>query len=172
VEKVSIVDYIKNLPFFEEFTDSEKSSILGKKALLEEYQLGETILEEGATESWLYVVLKGKVGLYKSIHDNVDDGRISLKDSEEILVKEIDIGSIFGEISLITDRPRNVTARAASTDVSVIKITKEILESFDQSIQMKIQKQLLTQLAENLDNMNTESIKLKLIIKKKLNLKV
>ena len=100
--------------------------------------------------------------------ENVDDGRISLKSSEEILVKKIEIGSIFGEISLITSRPRNVTARAASKDVSVIKITKEILESFEQSIKTKIQKQLLTKLAENLDEMNTESIKLRSIIKKKL----
>jgi hypothetical protein len=49
-----------------------------------------------------------------------------------------------------------------------MKITKEILESFEQSTQMKIQKQFLTKLAENLDDMNTECIKLKSIIKKKL----
>ena len=100
--------------------------------------------------------------------DNVDEGRISLTDSEEIVVKELEIGSIFGEISLITGRPRNVTARAASKDVSVIKITKEILESFEQPTQIKIHKQFLTKLAENLDDMNTECIKLKSIIKKKL----
>ena len=84
------------------------------------------------------------------------------------MAKELEIGSIFGEISLITGRPRNVTARAASKDVSVIKITKEILESFEQPTQIKIQKQFLTKLAENLDDMNTECIKLKSIIKKKL----
>jgi CRP-like cAMP-binding protein len=168
VEKISVVDYIKNLPFFEEFTESEKTSLLEKQGLLEEYQQDETIISQGAIESWLYVVLKGTVGLYKSIDENVDDGRISLQSSEEILVKKIEIGSIFGEISLITSRPRNVTARAASKDVSVIKITKEILESFEQSIKTKIQKQLLTKLAENLDEMNTESIKLRSIIKKKL----
>ena len=128
MEKISVVDYIKNLPFFEEFTESEKTSLLEKQGLLEEYQQGETIISQGAIESWLYVVLKGTVGLYKSMDENVDDGRISLKSSEEILVKKIEIGSIFGEISLITSRPRNVTARAASKDVSVIKITKEILE--------------------------------------------
>ena len=48
------------------------------------------------------------------------------------------------------------------------KITKEILESFEQPTQMKIQKQFITKLAENLDDMNTECIKLKSIIKKKL----
>ena len=168
MEKVSVVDYIKNLPFFEEFTDNEKSLLLDKKGVFEKYQQGETIIKQGAVESCLYVILLGKVCLYKSIDDNVEEGRISLTDSEEIMVKELEIGSIFGEISLITGRPRNVTARAASKDVSVIKITKEILESFEHPTQMKIQKQFLTKLAENLDDMNTECIKLKSIIKKKL----
>ena len=168
MEKISILDYIKNLPFFADFTESEKSSLLEKEGIFEKYQEGETIIKQGAIESWLYVVLQGKVGLYKSIDDNLDEGRISLKDGEEIMVKEIEIGSIFGEISLITDRPRNVTARATSKDVSVIKITKEILESFEQPTQIKIHKQFLTKLAENLDDMNTECIKLKSIIKKKL----
>ena len=38
MEKVSVVDYIKNLPFFEEFTDNEKSSLLEKKGVFEKYQ--------------------------------------------------------------------------------------------------------------------------------------
>ena len=168
MEKISVVDYIKNLPFFEAFDEKEKSSILEKEGLVEKYQEGETIIQQGAVESWLYVILMGKVGLYKSIDDSVTEGRISLTDSEEIMVKELEIGSIFGEISMITGRPRNVTARATSKDASVMKITKEILESFAQPIQMKIQKQLLRKLSENLDDMNTECIKLKAVIKKKL----
>ena len=168
MEKISILDFIKNLPFFDEFTESEKSSLLKEEGIFEKYQEGETIVKQGATESWLYIVLQGKVGLYKSIDDNVNEGRISLKNSEEILVKEIEIGAIFGEISLITDRPRNVTAYATSKEVSVIKITKSILDNFEKSIQMKIQKQLILKLAENLDNMNTECFNLKSFIKQKL----
>ncbi len=169
MEKISILDFIKNLPFFAEFTESEKSSLLNEEGIFEKYQEGETIIKQGAIESWLYVVLQGKVGLYKSIDNNIDDGRISLKDSEEILVKEIEIGAIFGEISLITDRPRNVTARATSNDVSVIKITKSTIDKFEQPIQMKIQKQLILKLAESLDNMNSVCFKLKSFIESKSN---
>ncbi len=168
MEKISLVDYIKNLPFFEEFSENEKSLILGKEGLVEKFQEGETIIQQGAVESWLYIILMGKVGLYKSIDDGTVEGRISLTESEEIMVKELEIGSIFGEISMITGRPRNVTVRAKSKDVSVMKITKEILESFEKPIQMKIQKQLLKRLSENLDDMNSECIKLKGVINKKL----
>ena len=166
MEKISIIDFIKGLPFFEDFSDEEKSSLVNKKGLFEKYNEGDTIVKQGAIESWLYVVLLGKIRLSKTIEDEVGKGRISLTDAEEITVKELEIGSIFGEISLLTDRPRNVTARAASSEVAVLKITKEILESFDRNIQMKFQKQLLVKLAEHLDDMNTEYIKLKSTIKK------
>lgn len=166
MEKISIIDFIKGLPFFEDFSDEEKSSLVNKKGLFEKYNEGDTIVKQGAIESWLYVVLLGKICLSKTIEDEVGKGRISLTDAEEITVKELEIGSIFGEISLLTDRPRNVTARAASSEVAVLKITKEILESFDRNIQMKFQKQLLVKLAEHLDDMNTEYIKLKSTIKK------
>ena len=168
MEKISIIDFIKSLPFFEDFSEEEKSSLVNKKGLFEKYNEGDIIVKQGAIESWLYVVLLGKVRLSKTVEEEVEEGRISLTDAEEIIVKELEIGSIFGEISLLTDRPRNVTARAASKDVAVLKITKEILESFDRNIQMKFQKQLLVKLAENLDDMNTECVKLKSTIKKGL----
>ena len=168
MEKISILDFIKSLPFFEHFSEDEKSSLINSKGLFEKYSTGEIIIKQGAIESWLFIILQGKIKLSKEVNSNIDKSRISLTDSEEIVVKELDIGSIFGEISLITDRPRNVTARASSNEVAVLKITKEILESFDKSIQMKFQKQLLTKLAENLDDMNTEFIKLKAVIKKGL----
>ena len=166
MEKISIIDFIKGLPFFEDFSDEEKSSLVNKKGLFEKYNEGDIIVKQGAIESWLYVVLLGKVRLSKTVEEEVEEGRISLTDAEEITVKELEIGSIFGEISLLPDRPRNVTARAASSEVAVLKITKEILESFDRNIQMKFQKQLLVKLAENLDDMNTECVKLKSTTKK------
>ena len=161
IEKISILDFIKSLPFFEQFTDDEKSELINKEGVFEKYKEGDIIIGEGKIESWLFVTLLGKVRLTKSLTDNADKGRISLKEPVDITVKELEIGSIFGEISLITKRPRNVTVIAASPDVAVMKVTEEMLEGLDKSIQMKFQKQLLLKLAENLDDMNTEWIKLK-----------
>ena len=161
IEKISVLDFIKSLPFFEQFTDDEKSELINKEGVFEKYKEGDIIIREGKIESWLFVILLGKVRLTKSLTDNADKGRISLKEPVDITVKELEIGSIFGEISLITKRPRNVTVIAASPDVAVMKVTEELLEGFDTSIQMKFQKQLLLKLAENLDDMNTEWIKLK-----------
>ena len=161
VEKISILDFIKSLPFFEEFTDKEKSELINTEGVFEKYKDGETIIKQGNIESWLFVILLGKVRLTKSITESVDKKRISLKEPIDITVKELEIGSIFGEISLITKRPRNVTALAASPEVAVMKITKEIIDGLNESIQMKFQRKLLLKLAENLDEMNTEWVKLK-----------
>ena len=165
IEKISVLDFIKSLPFFDDFSDEEKSEIISKEGIFEKYKEGETIIKEGEIESWLYVILLGKIRLTKSL-ENADEGRISLNEPVHITVKDLEIGSIFGEISLITNRPRNVTAIAASPDVAVMKVTGEILESLDKSIQMKFQKQLLLKLAENLDDMNTECVKQKSVIQK------
>ena len=161
LEKVSVIDFIKGLPFFEEFSEEEKSTLIQQKGIYEKYKENETIIEQGKIESWLYVILLGKVRLTKSLTENIDEKRISLKNPLVITVKELDIGSIFGEISLITKRPRNVTAVAAAPEVAVMKITEEIVNDFDNSVQMKFQKKLLLRLAENLDDMNTQFIKLK-----------
>ena len=131
------------------------------EGVFEKYKEGEEIIKQGKVESWLFVILLGKVRLTKSLSENIDEKRISLKNPLVITVKELDIGSIFGEISLITKRPRNVTAIAAAPEVAVMKITEEIVNDFDKSVQMKFQKKLLLKLAENLDDMNTEFIKLK-----------
>ena len=79
------------------------------------------------------------------------------------------ICSISG-IGLLYWQIAEVTERNAEIQNSLLRYQseKEILESFEQPTQMKIQKQFLTKLAENLDDMNTECIKLKSIIKKKL----
>ena len=160
MEKISILEFVKGLPFFEDFSEKEKSVLVNKEGIFEKYKSGETIIEEGAVESWLFVVLLGKIRLTKSSSADVKEGHISLKKPADIAIKELGAGSIFGEISLITNRPRNVTARAASEEVAVMKITKEILESFDHSIQIKFKKQFILNLAENLDDMNTQYVKL------------
>ena len=161
VEKISIMDFIKSLPFFDEFSDDEKSKIINMEGVFEKYKEGEEIIKQGKVEPWLFVILLGKVLLTKSLTENIDEKRISLKNPLVITVKELGIGSIFGEISLITKRPRNVTAVAAAPEVAVMKITEEIVNDFDKSVQMKFQKKLLLKLAENLDDMNTQFIKLK-----------
>ncbi|MBT5028821.1 MAG: cyclic nucleotide-binding domain-containing protein [Nitrospinaceae bacterium] len=161
MEKNPILDFIERLPFFKEFSADEKSKLVNTSGIFEKFKTGETIISEGDTGSALFVVLTGSIQITKSIAANVKDGHISLQEPEEISIAELKAGSIFGEISLISDQPRNTSARAASAQVVVMKITKDIIEHFSLVIQKKFQSQLINILVQRLDDMNTKYIKLK-----------
>ena len=104
---------------------------------------------------------KSKLVTTSGIFEKFKEGHISLQEPEDITIAELKPGSIFGEISLISDRPRNTSAHASSQQVVVMKITQEIIERFNLVIQKKFQAQLIIILVERLDDMNTKYIKLK-----------
>jgi hypothetical protein len=64
------------------------------------FKAGETIIEEGEEGSWAYVILSGKVRVFK----NTGLGEVTLAVMEN--------GQVFGEMSLIEDRPRSASVRA------------------------------------------------------------
>ncbi len=166
MEKNPILDFIERLPFFQEFSDDEKAKLVNTSGIFEKFKQDEVIISEGESGSALFVVLTGSIRITKSTAASVQEGHISLQDPEEITIAELKAGSIFGEVSLISDRPRNTNALAASPQVVVMKITKEIIENFNLAIQKKFQSQLILILVQRLDEMNTKYIKLKANLQK------
>jgi len=69
-------------------------------------------------------------------------------------------GTIFGEISMLTESKRNATARVASSQAVVMKITKKLIESLNHPTQIKFHQQLLLALATHLDDMNAKFVDL------------
>jgi CRP/FNR family transcriptional regulator, cyclic AMP receptor protein len=161
LEKHPILQFIEKLPFFKEFSDDEKSKLVSTSGIFEKFKEGETIISEGDSGAALFVVLTGSINITKSTVAGVKEGHISLQEPEDIIIAELKAGSIFGEISLISNRPRNTSAHASSTEVVVMKITQEIVEKFNLVIQKKFQAQLILILVERLDDMNNKYIKLK-----------
>jgi len=166
LDKNPILEFIERLPFFQEFSDEEKAKLVNTSGIFEKYKDGETIISEGDSGSALFVVLTGSIRITKSTVAPVQDGHISLQEPEEITIAELKAGSIFGEVSLISNRPRNTNALADSQQVVVMKITKEIIERFNLVIQKKFQAQLILTLVQRLDDMNSKYIKLKSSLQK------
>ena len=166
MDKNPILEFIERLPFFQEFSDEEKAKLVNTSGIFEKYKDGETIISEGDSGSALFVVLTGSIRITKSTVAPVQDGHISLQEPEEITIAELKAGSIFGEVSLISNRPRNTNALADSQQVVVMKITKEIIERFNLVIQKKFQAQLILTLVQRLDDMNSKYIKLKSSLQK------
>ena len=159
MEKNPIHEFIERLPFFQEFSDDEKAKLVNTFGIFEKYKEGETIITEGESGSALFVVLTGSIRITKSTLAPVQE-------PEEVTIAELKAGSIFGEISLISNRPRNSNALADSPQVVVMKITTETIEKFNLRIQKKFQAQLILTLVQRLDDMNSKFIKLKSTIQK------
>jgi CRP/FNR family cyclic AMP-dependent transcriptional regulator len=89
------------------------------RSLLEHksYSAGETILAEGESFQIMWIVLKGRCQVVKT-----------LKSGEEIELGIIEVGSVFGEMSFFHPAPHSATVRAV-TAVEVVLLPREKYEA-------------------------------------------
>jgi CRP/FNR family transcriptional regulator, cyclic AMP receptor protein len=156
-----IEKFIERLPFFKEFSAAEREKVVQTSGVFEKYKAGKVIISEGSRTPAVFVILTGIVVIQKEIKVDVTENHISPQKQLDLTIKELKAGSIFGEISLISQRPRSTSAVASSNQVVVMKITEKIIEKFNFSIQRKLQNQLIHILVERLEEMNEQYIKLK-----------
>ena len=125
-------EYIKQLiegtPFFKEFSDHEKNKLAGDSNTFKQFEKGENIFIQGDDGFSLFVVLLGSIELIKICDVVGQEGRVSLKKEEEKTVGELETGSVFGEISMLTGRKRSVTARVVSAKAVVMEISDKLVE--------------------------------------------
>ena len=150
METDTIKNFVQKIPFFQVFNDHELNKLVGKEKVFKDCKKGETIFKEGDSGASLFVLLFGNVELVK----------FSDKGTEDAVIMELQSGTVFGEIAMLTNRRRNVAARASSTKVVVMEFPNTFIDKLIPSIQTKFQKQLLHVLAKNLDTMNMRYAKL------------
>jgi NADH dehydrogenase len=79
----------------------------------EHFEPNEVIFREGDRGDWLYVVLDGEVDVVKRVPDGGEVG-----------LRRLAAGECFGEIALVSDRPRTATARSVGR-VNVLAVDRE-----------------------------------------------
>ncbi len=156
----SITKFVNTIPFFKGFTDTEKEKLISRADCFEKYSKEDLVFKQGDIGNTLFLVLQGKVALFRLGTIKVDEGRVSLKEEADKKITILNSGSIFGEISMLTESKRNVTARVDSAQVVVMKITKKLIDSLNHPTQIKFHRQLLLCLATHLDNMNSQFVDL------------
>ena len=155
-----ITQFINTIPFFNVFKDVEKQKLISRADCFEKYNREEVIFKQGDSGHTLYLTLQGKIGLFRLGTIDAGEGRVSLKEEVEKHVIDLNPGTIFGEISMLTESKRNATARVASAQAVVMKITKKLIDSLNHPTQIKFHQQLLLSLANHLDEMNGKFIDL------------
>ncbi|MCJ7603705.1 MAG: response regulator [Desulfobulbaceae bacterium] len=96
-----VIDLLKKIEKFKNFSDQEIHDCVDV-GIFREYDPGEIIIENGAIDSWVYLLLKGSLSIEK---DNQHLGVIRR------------CGDIFGEMGVIDGSPKSATIRALSKTI-------------------------------------------------------
>ena len=143
----SLLHRINQVSFFDGFSHIEKGKLLEKVGMFKKYEKkGLTIFSEGAKGESMYVVLEGVIGITRLTFKHDKEKRVTLAKLKK--------GSVFGEISLLTNQNRTTGAITDSSLVIVMVIDKKTLESFDLGIQKLFHTQMISTLIRRLDGMN------------------
>lgn len=111
---------VVSTPLFEGFSEDELVAVIRGLKLLS-FEPGDILVTEGAPGASLFVITTGTVKAF------VKNAR-----GESIKVHELSEGSFFGEISILTGKPRTATLTAA-TPCEVLELDKATLDGITQS---------------------------------------
>lgn len=103
VGNLKIAEDLKKMPVFEPFTQDELQTLLSMSKL-RRYRAGETIIQEGNLDSWVYFLVSGKA---------------EITQKEKTLAVISRPGDIFGEMRFIDNAPRSAAATAKSETVCI-----------------------------------------------------
>lgn len=101
---------------FEELNPEERDAVVSEMTL-ETYNEGDIVITEGETGSSLYIVASGEVKVYTRGQKG-----------ENIFLANLEEGDFFGEVSVLTGKPRTATITAA-TRTELLKLDKDKLDS-------------------------------------------
>jgi len=157
----SITKFINSVSFFDAFNEIEKQKFLADQTCFVQYKENDLVFKQGEKGDTLFLVLQGQIGLFRLGIIKAVKGRVSLKEEIEKHITNLNPGTIFGEVSMLTESKRNVTARVFSKQAVVMRISKKLIDSLSHLTQIKFHRQLLLALAIHLDNMNSQFVDLK-----------
>lgn len=136
---MALYDLIKDMALFKHFSEDEKARFCQIKHTLTKYKKGDYIIREGETYSSLYLLIKGTISITRSGYDTP--------------ISILRDGSLFGEMSYFTKKPRfsNVVADG---DIVVLKMDTAFFDKIGPEIREKINSYLMELLINRLDLMN------------------
>ena len=115
---------------------------------------GLIIFSEGDEGRSVVIILAGQVDITKLSSPNAKKGRVSLRDSKTVPLATLGVGSVFGEVSLLSNQRRTTSVVTSTPLVIALQIDKEDLQTFNSSIQNKFHSQFISILIKRLEEMN------------------
>jgi len=147
LEPNEIISYMDQIVFFKDLTYEEKTKITHCESSLIHCLPGKVLIEQGATDIAVFVLIKGRAIVTKN-------------EAPDITIATLETGDMFGEISFITKKPR-ATNVIAKSKALVLKLTPEVWKVLGSDITRKFYAQLLRLLINRVTGLNDTIIKLK-----------
>lgn len=109
-----LLPILKKIPLFAGLDENSHKEIINRIMLMY-YPADYQLFKEGDPGTALYILKKGKVSIY---HDPKEEGDLPQK------VAEINEGGFLGEMALVSEQPRNASAKTLS-ESEVFILSKE-----------------------------------------------
>jgi cAMP-dependent protein kinase regulator len=110
--------HVPKSPLFEVLSDEERNALI-KEMDLEQHDEGNIIISEGDPGSSMYVIASGEVKVYT---------RAAGGKSASVYLAKLGEGEFFGEVSVLTGKPRTATI-TASQRTELLRLDKEKLDT-------------------------------------------
>lgn len=138
----TILKMMEGVPFFDAFSEQERSLLAECGHFFENFKDGEVIIREGdLKDSALFVILTGVALVCRGEHP-------------ASVIDTVEVGSIIGEASfLVSGRPRMASV-VAQGRVNAFKLDRTALEQFDCPFQLKITQLLVEIVVERLERVH------------------
>lgn len=137
----TIANILRKIPLFAELNDDENKAVISK-ITMDYFPENHLLFKEGDSGDKMYVI---KNGIVRIFHEGVS----ASFDKEVAMLGDNDF---FGEMSLISDTPRNATAKVVEASQLFILSKAAMLEliSENPSIAAKISNEFLRRLKSNM----------------------
>jgi tetratricopeptide (TPR) repeat protein len=110
------VRHVPKSPLFEVLSDEERNALAGQMEL-EQHEEGNVIIQEGQQGSSMYVIVSGEVKVFTMG-----------KSAQPVYLAKLGEGDFFGEVSVLTGKPRTATI-TASQPTALLRLDKEKLDN-------------------------------------------
>ena len=131
-----VVDYIRTVPFFEEFERDHVKEIMNVSNIVK-FRKGKVIVAEGEIDDSFFIILSGKAQVQKN----------------KRLLAHIGRGECFGEMSYLSGQSRSATVIPA-TDCILMKISATLLDRASESVQVLFLKKFAMTMLKRLSKKN------------------
>jgi CRP-like cAMP-binding protein len=139
VDWEKIIDIVKRLEFFKDFSLQEQKKVVDFRTHLYVYEKDEYLIKDGSEDTSFFILLKGSVDVFKK--------------TKEHPLASLSAGNSFGEIAFLTGSKRTANVIAKET-VIVLKVDRSMFDRLDNNLKDKFKDNFIKKLIERLNQMN------------------